>query len=145
MKRRPTNGAGAPTQRQLRVGESLRHSLAEVMLHVDTLVPDLARHHISVTEVRCSPDLRHATCFVLPLGGAEADTAIKLLKKAQPLLRHELAQRLRLKYAPELHFERDDSFDNFDQTRRLFDDPKVQRDIARPAPDVDDEDANDNG
>lgn len=130
MKGRATTTAGAPSQRQLRVGESLRHALAEVLLRADTLVPELGRLNLTVTEVRCSPDLRHATCFVLPLGGAEADTAIALLKRAQPLIRHEVVRRLRLKYAPELHFERDDSFDHFEQTRRLFEDPRVQRDLS---------------
>jgi ribosome-binding factor A len=129
-KRFPT-GQG-PTQRQLRVAEVIRHRLAEVLLRGDVHDPDLTRHVITVSEVRTSPDLKHATAFVMPLGGKGADEALAALRRNKAELRHQVARDLGLKFAPDLKFELDATFDRMDDTRRLFADPKVQADVAAP-------------
>lgn len=129
--KRFSTGQG-PTQRQLRVAEVIRHRLAEVLLRGDVHDPDLTRHVITVSEVTTSPDLRHATAFVMPLGGKGADEALLALRRNKAELRHQVAQNLGLKFAPDLKFELDATFDRMDDTRRLFADPKVQADVAAP-------------
>ncbi len=100
-----------PSQRQLRVGEVLRHALAEVLRDAHVRDPDLAEKSITVTEVRVSPDLKTATAFVMPLGGAAAESALAALKRAAPYLRGQLGSRLSLRHTPRLNFEFDSSFD----------------------------------
>lgn len=129
--KRFSTGQG-PTQRQLRVAEVIRHRLAEVLLRGDVHDPDLTRHVITVSEVTTSPDLRHATAFVMPLGGKGADEALAALRRNRAELRHQVARDLGLKFAPDLKFELDATFDRMDDTRRLFADPKVQADVAAP-------------
>lgn len=129
--KRFSSGQG-PTQRQLRVAEVIRHRLAEVLLRGDVHDPDLTRHVITVSEVTTSPDLRHATAFVMPLGGKGADEALLALRRNKAELRHQVARDLGLKFAPDLKFELDATFDRMDDTRRLFADPKVQADVAAP-------------
>lgn len=129
--KRFSSGQG-PTQRQLRVAEVIRHRLAEVLLRGDVHDPDLTRHVITVSEVTTSPDLRHATAFVMPLGGKGADEALAALRRNKAELRHQVARDLGLKFAPDLKFELDATFDRMDDTRRLFADPKVQADVAAP-------------
>jgi len=134
--KRLTQGS-APSQRQLRVAEVVRHRLAEVLARGDVHDPDLSRLSITVTEVVASTDLKHATVYVMPLGGAEADVALKALRRCKPELRHLVAKNLGLKFAPDLKFEIDGTFDRLDDTRRLFNDPRVQADVN--ARDEDDE------
>lgn len=134
--KRFSSGSG-PTQRQLRVGEVIRHRLAEVLMRGEAHDPDLARLSITVAEVRVTTDLRYATAYVMPLGGIDADVALAALRRSTATLRHLVVKGMELKFAPELKFELDDTFDRMEASRRLFDDPRVQADIAAPddAPD----------
>jgi ribosome-binding factor A len=109
MGRRAAAG-GEPSQRQLRVGEQLRHVLAELLLRGHWREPALADARFTVSEVRISPDLRHAVVFVTELGGELAPARLDALQRVAPQLRGEAARRLRLKYAPDLIFRPDRSF-----------------------------------
>lgn len=122
-------GSG-PSQRQLRVGELIRRTVAEVLSRGEIHDPDLNRIPVTVGEVRTSPDLRHATIFVMPLGGAQQEETLALLRRHRGELRHHVGRATGLKFAPELRFELDATFDRMDETRRLFSDATVQRDIA---------------
>lgn len=127
-----------PTQRALRVGELIRRTLADVLYRGDVHDPDLNAFSITVGEVRMSPDLKVATVHVMPLGGGNVEGAIAALARNKGELRHRVSQVMTLKYAPELRFLRDETFDQLDETRRLFADERVQRDIAA-GPDDDDQ------
>lgn len=130
-------GSG-PTQRQLRVGELIRRALSDVLNRAEVHDPDLNRHSITVGEVSVSPDLKVATCYVMPLGGGDAQGAIAALARNKGELRHHVAKAMTLKYAPDLRFRVDETFDRLDETRRLFADEKVQRDLAARDDDEDD-------
>jgi len=112
--KRPTarTPAGAPTQRQLRVGEALRHALAEILNRGELRDPDLVGRSITVSEVRIGPDLKTATAFVLPLGGEDATAIVAALNRAAPHLRGRLGRVLNLKFAPKVRFAADVSFDH---------------------------------
>lgn len=118
-----------PSQRQLRVGELIRRTLSDVLLRGDVHDPELNRHSITVGEVKASPDLKVATAYVLPLGGNDADGALEALRRNQRELRHHVAKAMSLKYAPQLRFVLDETFDRMDDTRRMFADERVRRDI----------------
>lgn len=120
-----------PSQRQQRVGETLRRALADILMRGEAHDPELARHSITVSEVRTSPDLRHATVFVLPLGGRDEAEALAALERNRGALRRLVSRAVTLKYAPELHFERDASFDRMDETRRLLESAAVRRDVDK--------------
>lgn len=120
------NGA---SQRQLRVGELIRRALAEALTRGDSADPELTRRPITITEARVSPDLRQATVFATPLGGAGAEEALEALNRNRGFLRKEVARLIQLKRAPELHFELDRTFDQMDETNRLLSDPDVRRDL----------------
>lgn len=119
-----------PSQRQLRVGELIRRTLAEVLNRGDVHDPDLNRMSITVGEVRTSPDLKIATAFVLPLGGKDARHALEVLNRNRSELRRQVAKGLTLKFAPDLRFQIDETFDRMDDTRRLFDRDDVRRDLG---------------
>ena len=121
-------GAG-PSQRQLRVGELIRRTLSDVLLRGDVHDPDLNRHSITVGEVRTSPDLKVATAYVMPLGGQGAPEALAALRRNAGELRHLISKGLTLKYAPQLRFVLDETFDRMDDTRRMFSEERVRRDI----------------
>jgi ribosome-binding factor A len=123
------SGSGAPSQRQLRVGELVRHALSTVLLKGDVHDPELNRHSITVSEVVLSPDLRIATAYVLPLGGKDREAALLALRENRVELRRLVTKGLTLKFSPELRFEIDTSFDKMDEARRLFADEKVQKDV----------------
>ena len=123
-----STGAG-PSQRQLRVGELIRRTLSDVLLRADVHDPELNRYSITVGEGRTSPDLKIATAYVLPLGGAGADEALAALRRNQGELRHHVAKAMSLKYAPQLRFVLDETFDRMDDTRRMFSDERVRRDV----------------
>jgi ribosome-binding factor A len=110
MARRSANAGGGPSQRQLRVGEALRHALAELLMRDGLHQPALADARLTVSEVRISADLRHALVFVTELGRELGPERLEALRRATPLLRGELARRLRLKYAPDLDFRADPTF-----------------------------------
>ncbi len=133
-------GSG-PSQRQLRVGELIRRTLSEVLNRGEIHDPDLNRIPLTVGEVTTSPDLRHATVYVMPLGGQQQEEALALLRRHRGELRHHVGRATGLKFAPELRFELDATFDRLDETRRLFSDANVQRDIAHR--DEDDDAADD--
>ena len=125
------SSGNGPSQRQLRVGELIRHRLSEILARGEVHDPDLNRFSITVGEVRTSSDLRVATAYVLPLGGRDAKEALAALNRNRPELRHLVSKGMTLKFAPELRFLLDQTFDRMDETRRLFADERVQRDIAR--------------
>ena len=118
-----------PSQRQLRVGELIRRTLSEVLMRGDIHDPDLNRMSVTVGEVRTSPDLKIATAYVLPLGGEGQDDLIELLARNKSELRRLIGKKLDLKYAPDLRFRLDKTFDQMDETRRLFSQEKVRRDV----------------
>ncbi|MEI4195646.1 30S ribosome-binding factor RbfA [Roseovarius sp. E0-M6] len=118
-----------PSQRQLRVGELIRRTLSDVLMRGDIHDPDLNRFSVTVGEVRTSPDLKVATAYVLPLGGEGQDEIVGLLARNQGELRRIIGRKLSLKYAPELRFRLDRTFDRMDETRRLFEQDDVRRDV----------------
>ncbi|WP_375229689.1 30S ribosome-binding factor RbfA [Roseobacter sp. S98] len=126
-KNRFHDGPG-PSQRQLRVGELIRRSLSEVLARGDVHDPDLNRMSITVGEVRTSPDLRIATAYVLPLGGTGRDDVIGLLARNKGELRRLVSKKLALKFAPDLRFQLDETFDQMDETRRMLNLDDVRRD-----------------
>jgi len=128
-KPRPDPSRG-PSQRQLRVGELIRRTLSEVLARADVHDPDLNAMSITVGEVRVSPDLKVATVHVMPLGGQGVEAAIAALSRNRGELRHLIAGAMTLKYAPDLRFRPDETFAALDETRRLFSDARVRRDIA---------------
>ena len=139
-KNRFSSGDG-PSQRQLRVGELIRRTLSDVLNRAEIHDPELNRMSITVGEVRCSPDLKVATVYVMPLmGSVPVEEAIAALARNKAELRHRVAQEMTLKYAPDLRFRPDETFDRLDETRRLFSDEKVQRDLAHPDDDEEDMD-----
>ena len=127
-KNRFSQGSG-PSQRQLRVGELLRRRISEVLSRGDIHDPDLGTMSITVGEVRTSPDLKVATVYVLPLGGKDKDLALSALRRNRAEIRRTVARGLDLKFAPELRFALDDTFDRMDDTRRLFSETTVRRDV----------------
>jgi len=138
---KPTGRAAqaGPSQRQLRAGELVRHALVEILRAEDLADPDLAGVSVTVTEVRMSPDLRNATCFVEPLGGTQAGQVVAALNRSSKFVRGKLGHAIDLKFTPELKFIHDESFDEVARIGRLFDDPKVRQDLgAGEAPDDDD-------
>lgn len=121
-----------PSQRQLRAGEVIRRALIEALAEGHFRDPVLLEASITVSEVRASPDLKHATAFVAPLGGSDAATILAALKRARGFLRTEVAHRVEMRHAPELHFELDRSYDEGARIETLLRSPEVQRDIAPP-------------
>jgi ribosome-binding factor A len=122
-------GSG-PSHRQLRVGETIRRALADILTRGVLHEPDLDGVPITVGEVRCSPDLKIATAFVLPLGGRDAERVLKALNRAKGELRRQVTRAVSLKFSPELRFKLDDTFDRMDETRRMLGDTRVQRDLG---------------
>ena len=133
-------GSG-PSQRQLRVGELIRRTLSDVLNRAEIHDPELNAMSITVGEVSCSPDLKVATVYVMPLmGTGTAQEACTALARNAYEFRRRLGREMTLKYAPDLRFRADETFDRLDETRRLFSDPTVQRDISAPDSSSDDKD-----
>ena len=128
-----------PSQRQQRVAELVRHALAEVLSRGDIQDDVLTRNVITIPEVRMSPDLKLATAYVMPLGGRDEDAVLKALDKNKKVLRQEVARRVNLKFAPDLRFLRDDSFDEAARIDALLRSERVARDTARPCTDASDD------
>ena len=136
---RNASGPAGPSQRQLRAGELIRHALVDILREEEIHDEALAGVSITVTEVRLSPDLKHATCFVEPLGaGVEAapttgheSEIIKALNAHARFLRGRLGPKLDMKFTPDLRFRHDESFDAATHMDRLFDDPRVRADLER--------------
>ena len=137
--KRSGSGRG-PSQRQLRVGEELRHALAEVLRRGDFRDPELQNLNVTVTEVRISPDLRNATAFITPLGGGQVEETVAAMRRAAAFFRAQIARAIKLRYVPTLSFEADTSFEYADHINRLLHDPEVARDLSGDDLDDDDDD-----
>lgn len=123
------------SQRQLKAGELVRHSLSQILREEPLRDPVLLNRSITVTEVRLSPDFRHATVFVEPLGGENAAEVVAALNRVSKYLRGVLGRSVEMKFTPELRFIHDESFDAALSMNRLFDNPVVQRDLSTPSDD----------
>jgi ribosome-binding factor A len=136
MKRHTDRGhqAQGPTQRQLRAGELMRHALVEILREEEFSDPALEGVSVTVTEVRMSPDLRHATVFVEPLGGGHAQDVVDGLNRHAKFLRGRLGRSIDMKFTPDLKFLHDESFNEAQRMSRLFDDPKVRQDLTPQPP-----------
>lgn len=126
-----------PNVRALRVGEQVRHILSEILQRGDVHDDVLAKHVVSVTEVRMSPDLRHATVFIKPLLGREEEAVLKALRTNTAYFQREVASRTRLKYAAKIKFLADDSFDEGSHIDKLLRNPKVAQDLIKDDADED--------
>lgn len=135
MAQKPTSTG--PSQRQQRVAELIRHALAEVLQRGDIQDPVLGTHVVTVPEVRMSPDLKLATAYVMPLGGQDEAPVIAALERNRKVLRQEVARRVNLKFAPELRFRRDETFDEAARIDRLLRDERVRRDLDETDHDTD--------
>ncbi len=122
------DGAG-PSQRQLRVGELIRRTLSDVLMRGDIHDPDLTAMSVTVGEVRTSPDLKIATAFVMPLGGEGQENLIEILARNKSELRRIIGRKAGLKFTPDLRFRLDETFDRIEETRRLFEQEDVRRDV----------------
>ena len=127
-KNRFNDGTG-PSQRQLRVGELIRRALSDILMQGTIHDPDLNRISVTVSEVTASPDLKIATAYVCPLGGQGGEDLIALLAKNKSEIRRSISKKITLKYTPELRFRIDETFDRMDETRRLFSQENVKRDL----------------
>jgi ribosome-binding factor A len=123
--------SSAPSQRQLRVGEELRHALSDIFMRGDYHIPELQGVSVTVSEVRVPPDLKHANAYVTTLGGAGAEEAVKLLNEHAQEFRHEMTSRVHLKFSPKLRFKLDTSFDEAQRIENLLKAPEVQKDIQK--------------
>lgn len=131
--------AAGPTQRQLRAGELVRHALVEILREEE--IEALNGASVTVSEVRMSPDLKHAICFVEPLGGEHAAEVVGGLNKAARFLRGRLGHAIEMKFTPDLKFIHDESFDAAAAMDRLLEDPRIRRDVDHAADGADDGDA----
>jgi ribosome-binding factor A len=121
--------AREPSQRQLKVGELIRHALAEIFSRGEVMDEVLARHSLTVPEVRMTPDLKLATAYVITLGGGEASEAVEHLNKHKRFLRGEVAKRVSMKFMPEIRFKVDTSFEASARIDELLASPQVARDL----------------
>ena len=129
------SSAPGGSQRQLRVGETVRHAIADILAHGSMHDPELEGHIITVPEVRMSPDLKLATIYVMPLGGRDTEVVIAALGRNKKFLRGEIARRVNLKFSPDVRFRVDDRFDEAERIEKLLRTPAVQKDLAPNSPD----------
>ena len=120
MPRKSKSATAGPSQRQLRVGEDLRHHLSAVLMRQETHIRELDRVPITVSEVSVSPDLSNARVYVMTLGGVDIEKVLPVLNQVAPVLRHELASRVHLRRLPTLKFVADESYETADRMARLF-------------------------
>ena len=131
MKRSPArHDSRAPSQRQLRVGELIRHAFAEILQRGEVHDPDLEKVVVTVPEVRVTPDLKLATVYVMPLGGKDAEKILAACERNKKYLRGEIAHRINLRYAPEIKFRLDTSFDEGERIDALLRSPEVKKDLG---------------
>jgi len=128
---RPTETPETRSVRLLRVGEQVRHTLSDNLARGDVHDETLAKHPVTITEVRMSPDLRHATVFMKPLLGKDEEAVLKALRTNTAYLQREVAARVQMKYAAKLKFLADESFDEGSHIDKLLRDPKVARDLKQ--------------
>ena len=129
MAKNKFNDSTGPSQRQLRVGELIRRALSDILMQGTIHDPDLNRISVTVSEVTASPDLKIATAYVCPLGGQGGEDLIALLAKNKSEIRRSISKKLTLKYTPDLRFRIDETFDRMDETRRLFSQENIKRDL----------------
>jgi ribosome-binding factor A len=129
------SSAAGDSQRQLRVGETVRHAVADILVNGSVHDQDLEGHIITVPEVRMSPDLKLATIYVMPLGGRDTEIVIAALERNKKFLRGEVARRVNLKFAPDVRFRVDDRFDEAERIEKLLRTPAVQKDLASDSQD----------
>ena len=125
------DSAPGGSQRQLRVGEIVRHAIADILSQGSVHDPDLEGHIVTVPEVRMSPDLKLATIYVMPLGGRDIDKVIAALERNKKFLRGEVARRVNLKFAPDVRFRVDERFDEAERIEKLLRTPAVQKDLEQ--------------
>src|SRR5450759_1064914 len=125
-----TDSAPGGSQRPLRVGEIVRHAIADILSQGSGPDPELEGHIITVPEVRMSPDLKLATVYVMPLGGRDTDVVIAALERNKKFLRGEIARRVNLKFSPDIRFSAAERFDEAERIEKLLRTPAVQRDLA---------------
>ena len=128
------SSAPGGSQRQLRVGETVRYAIADILVGGSVHDPDLEGHIVTVPEVRMSPDLKLATIYVMPLGGRDTEVVIAALERNKKFLRGEIARRVNLKFAPDVRFRADERFDEAERIEKLLRTPAVQRDLAPNPP-----------
>ena len=135
-RRHSTSSSKGPSQRQLRVGEMLRHALSQILVRCEIRDTDLEGVSVTVTQAKPSPDMRHATIFVEPLGGKNAKQIVTALNRHKAFLRGEMGHIIELKFTPELRFVEDESFSEAQKIEDLLKSERVQRDLK-----ADDDDA----
>ncbi len=126
---RRDNAPAGPSPRQLRVGELIRHAIAEMLSRGDVHDPVIEGHMITVPEVTMTADLRLATIYVMPLGGRDKDEVVAALERNKKFLRGEIARRVNLKFAPELRFRGDERFEEAERIEKILRTPAVKRDL----------------
>jgi ribosome-binding factor A len=131
MSKNRTQNEKAPSQRMLRMGELVRHALAEMFSRGDVHDPVLETHVITIPEVAMTPDLRHATAYVMPLGGKDERAVLDALNRNKKYMRGVVAKKIQAKFTPDLHFRLDERFDRADEIDRLLKQPEVQRDLRK--------------
>lgn len=124
-------GNRSSNPRPLRVGEAIRHALAEIFLRGECHTPGLSSASITVSEVRVSPELKNATAYVMPLAGAQKEELLEILRTAAPELRYLVSKKVELRYMPKLHFMLDESFDEAERINSLLKKPEVARDLEK--------------
>ena len=135
MSRAHHQTGAAPSQRMLRVAELIRHAMAQLLARGEIVDPVLEKHVVTVSRVKMSPDLKHASVFVMPLGGKDETDVIEALERHKKFLRGEVPHRINLKFAPELRFRIDDTFDNVSRIDALLNSDRVRRDLEQPIDD----------
>ena len=130
---RAHHSGGEPSQRMLRVGELIRHAMADLLSRGEVNDPVLETQVVTVPRVRMSPDLKLATVYVMPLGGGDSAPVIEALDRNKRFLRGEVARKINLKFAPDVRFKVDDSFDNASKIDALLNSDKVRKDLCDPA------------
>jgi ribosome-binding factor A len=129
MANRHNDRKTGPSQRQLRVGELVRHALAQMLSRGEVHDDVLASHVVTVSEVRMSPDLRLATVYIMPLGGKDLKPVLEALDRNRKFIRGEIAHAVNLKFAPEVRFMADETFDEVQRIEQIFRSPKVAQDL----------------
>src|SRR6202142_2723231 len=125
----PRDQSSGGSQRQLRVGELIRHEIADMLIRGEVHDPVIETHMITVPEVRMAPDLRLATIYVMPLGGRDADEVMAALERNKRYLRGEISHRVNLKFAPDIRFQIDERFEEAERIEKLLRTPQVRRDL----------------
>ena len=129
MKPKSSHHKAGPSQRQLRVGEEIRHALAEIFLRTEFRDPEMAKAHLTISEVRMSPDLKHATVFITQLGNQDVTPLLPALKRVSPFLRAQLGPKLGLRVTPDVKFLPDEALEEATRINELLHRPEVARDL----------------